>query len=149
MASDLPSPTEPGPAGTFRMRTERSAVGLERLGLWVDEIAARLTLGVAVEYALRLCLEEAVANVVMHGVPVPGTDANWIALAVEPVADRLRLTVTDRCAAFDPRSAPEPDIAGSDDRVGGLGIHLMRRYARDVFYAREGPENHLTMTIPA
>ena len=130
----------------FALRVERSMQGLERLGPWVDEVAADLALTRRVEYALRLCLEEAVANLVMHGVPVPGADA--VSMIVDCTDDGLRLTVTDRCEAFDLRSVTSVSLADrSPAQIGGLGIHLMRQYARVIDYARDGDANRLTVTI--
>ncbi|HET8997101.1 MAG TPA: hypothetical protein VFN42_10590, partial [Acetobacteraceae bacterium] len=56
--------------------------GLAQLGTWVDQVTAALRLADAQEYALRLCLEEAVANVVMHGTPATGAGADAIAVHV-------------------------------------------------------------------
>ena len=61
----MPSAADAG--HSFTLRIERSMAGLEQLGGWVDKVAAALGLDKAADYALRLCLEEAAANVVMHG----------------------------------------------------------------------------------
>ena len=100
-------------------------------------------------YALRLCLEEAAANVVMHGVAEAAADADCVLLKVEPAADALRVTVEDRCDAFDPLdvAAPAPPINLEDARIGGLGIHLMRQYTKAMEYARVDGANRLTLTI--
>ena len=82
--------------------------GLEQLGGWVDTVAAALHLDAAADYALRLCLEEAAANVVMHGDPDGDGDADFVALRVEPGPEALRVTIEDRCGAFDPLTVPAP-----------------------------------------
>jgi anti-sigma regulatory factor (Ser/Thr protein kinase) len=137
----------------FTLQIERSMAGLARLGGWVDTVTASLGLDSAVEYALRLCVEEAAANVVMHGTagPEAGADggAEVVALRVEPAPNALRVTVEDRCGAFDPLHVPAPEIPTNlgEARVGGLGIHLMRQYARAIDYARVDGVNRLTLTI--
>jgi anti-sigma regulatory factor (Ser/Thr protein kinase) len=133
---------EPG----YALRVERTMQGLERLGPWVDDVAAGLALTKSAEYALRLCLEEAVANLVMHG--VPGTGGDDVAMAVSATVGGLRLTVTDHCEAFDLRSVPPSSLTErSAGQVGGLGIHLIRQYARQIDYVRDGDANRLTVTI--
>ena len=134
---------------SFALRIERSMAGLVRLGAWVDEIAAALHLEQTAEYALRLCLEEAAANVVMHGDANEG-DVGFVALGVVPGPDALEVTVEDRCGAFDPLTVPAPDRPASleDAKVGGLGIHLMRQYAQAIRYDRVGEVNRLTLVIP-
>jgi anti-sigma regulatory factor (Ser/Thr protein kinase) len=34
-----------------------------------------------------------------------------------------------------------------ESRVGGLGLHLVRQFAEEVAYRREGDTNHLTVRI--
>ncbi len=147
MKQSMPSAADAG-AG-FSLRIERSMAGLGELGGWVDTITAALGLDAAADYALRLCAEEAAANVVMHGETNGKGDAGFVALRVEPVADAMRLTIEDHCGAFDPLRAPAPAVPASlgDARVGGLGIHLMRQYSRAISYERVGDMNRLTLTI--
>lgn len=171
MTRSPPSVADTG--GGFVLRIERSMAGLGRLSGWVDHIAAALQLGAAAEYALRLCLEEAAANVVMHGgMDGAGTDAgagnprdddgaglhgatgvgasDFVALLVTPAAEALMVTVEDHCTAFDPLTVPPPVAPKSleEAQIGGLGIHLMRQYARSVCYERVGSVNRLTLTVP-
>jgi len=124
-------------------------VGLEQLGGWVDTVVAALGLDKSADYALRLCLEEAAANVVMHGTGCADGTTDSIALRVDPAPDALHLTIEDHCSAFDPLQvpAPKPPASLGEARVGGLGIHLMREYARAVDYARVDGMNRLTLTI--
>ena len=145
----MPSKADAG--NTFTLRIERSMAGLEQLGGWVDTVAAATGLSKTAEFALRLCLEEATANVVMHGAGDTGSDgdAGFVALHVAPAQDSLHVTVEDDCEAFDPLHVPAATIPTNPDeaRVGGLGVHLMRQYARTIDYARVGDVNRLTLTI--
>jgi anti-sigma regulatory factor (Ser/Thr protein kinase) len=133
----------------FSLRIERSMAGLVQLGGWVDGIAASLGLDAKAEYALRLCIEEAAANVVLHGAAGADAAADVVALRVEAVQDVLRVTIEDRCGGFDPLHVPTPVAPTSlqDAHVGGLGIHLMRQYTRAIGYERAGDVNRLTLTI--
>ena len=53
---------------------------IRRVGAWVDELAILLNLSGETEYALRLCLEEAVTNIVNHATPEPGVEKDSVAL---------------------------------------------------------------------
>ena len=144
----MPSKADAG--DTFTLRIERSMAGLAQLGGWVDTVVAALGLSKTADFALRLCLEEAAANVVMHGVAEGGgVGADFVTLRVEPAQDALRVTIEDRCGAFDPLevAAPEAPKNLEDARVGGLGIHLMRQYTRAISYERADGVNRLTLTI--
>lgn len=143
----MPSADEAG--GRFTLRLDRSMQGLAGLAGWVDEIAAALELPNPQEYALRLCLEEAVANLVMHGTPAPGVSADMVALQVRSTPDALHVTVEDRCVPFDPLRQPMPgeELKLEERRVGGWGIHLMRQFARSIAYHQQDGVNRLALTI--
>jgi anti-sigma regulatory factor (Ser/Thr protein kinase) len=133
----------------FVLYVERSRRGLLCLGAWVDGVSAALALSGPAEYALRLCVEEAVTNVVIHGVPRPETEACPIAVHLHETPDLLRVTIEDCCLAFDPLGAPargRPATA-REARVGGLGILLMRQHARQLVYVRDGATNRLILLL--
>lgn len=133
----------------FSLTIDRTRDGLLRIGAFVDQVAAALRLGNRAEYALRLCLEEAVANLVIHGQPDADSAPDTVAVRLNIEAARLRATIEDRCIPFDPRDAPAPTRPANlaDTKIGGLGIHLMRQYASTVDYDCVGAANQLTLTI--
>ena len=122
---------------TLRLRAELAA--LPALGLWVDAQVVGLDAHQA--YALRLCVEELVGNVLLHGA----------AGALQVIVDGppLRLVVEDDGPAFDPTVASRPILPTSLDeaRPGGLGLLLTRRYSRGMAYARAGGWNRLELTF--
>lgn len=138
----------PAAEQSFSLRLERSSQGLAELGGWVDLVTGALGLPRAQEYALRLCLEEAVSNVVTHGTPVPGIAADTLVLLVHGAKDTLSVTIEDDCAAFNPLAAPAPAARRSlEEPPGGWGIQLMRRFASGMVYERVGCTNRLTLRI--
>ena len=133
----------------FDLSVERAMGGVRRVGAWVDELAILLNLSGETEYALRLCLEEAITNIVNHATPEPGTEAHPIALHMVATAAKLAVTIEDRSEAFNPLATPLP---GPDDPApegeGGLGITLLRRHADEVKWERDGDVNRLTIGLP-
>ncbi len=114
-----------------------------RLHAWLDHRLA----GTADEtaHAIRLCLEEAVMNVILHGYGPDGPGTIEVALAAEPSA--LIARVSDSAPAFDPtkaRPAPRPPGLHAGP-LGGRGLHLIRRYASSCQYERGAGHNVLTM----
>ncbi len=59
------------------------------------------------------------------------------------------LTVEDDGAPFDPldRPAPATSAALADRQPGGLGIHLVRRLAKRVVYARSAERNRIEVEL--
>jgi serine/threonine-protein kinase RsbW len=136
-------------AGAFELTVPRTMAGLLQVGTWVDRVTAALALGKRADYALRLCMEEAVTNLVVHAVPRRQADEDLVTLRVVAGPDGLLATVEDHCTPFDPRSVAAPARPGSiaDAQVGGKGIHLMRQHARDISYVTADAANRLSLTL--
>ena len=86
-------------------------------------------------FAMRLCLEEVLANIAMHG----NSCGVSITLAEEP--RRFILSIGDDGPPFDPVTADLPQ----GQEIGGNGLLLLRRYCSDLAYRREGERNRLTL----
>ena len=135
----------PGRALAFSLDAERTKPGIARVGAWVDELCILLNLSRRTEYALRLCLEEAVTHVVLHAHPEAGVNADRVTLRLIADASQLSVTVQDRCAAYNPLLETPPGATAVND---GMGISLLRQHARDLAWSRVGRSNRLAFTIP-
>jgi anti-sigma regulatory factor (Ser/Thr protein kinase) len=102
----------------------------------------------AVAFDAALVLEEVSTNVVNHG--YAGARPGNVSVKAEILADTLRIEVQDDGPAFNPLSAPAPDMATywSESRVGGLGLHIVRALVEGVEYTRRGQRNCLVLTLP-
>lgn len=121
---------------------------LSRLAEWIDGLT-RQDVPPDVSFAVALCLEEAVANIIMHG--GKKEDRVEIAVEVERNGGALSATVEDNGRQFDPTGVPSPSLATSldDAKVGDLGIHLMRSFASGMRYERRNGRNRLIMQFIA
>jgi anti-sigma regulatory factor (Ser/Thr protein kinase) len=95
---------------------------------------------------LALVLEEAVANVINHGLP-GSPPPHHLAVRLEIDADTVAAEVIDNGRPFDPTTVPDPDLASSleERQLGGLGIHLMRELMDGLDYRRLGDRNTLRL----
>lgn len=134
---------------TFALQVPRSAQGVTQVGTWVDELATTLTLVQRAEYALRLCLEEAVNLIAQNTDPAPETDDGRILLRLVAEPARLCVTIQDRGPAVDPLRPKQPH-EGELEPLGGssFGVGLMRQYAREVSWSRLAETNRLTLIVP-
>ena len=87
---------------------------------------------------MMLALEEAVTNVINHafaGLPPP----HLIRVRLDITAELFAAEVIDNGQAFDPTTAPDPDLTlPLEQRTpGGLGIHLMRNVMDRLQYRHE------------
>ncbi len=130
-------------SGGHRLALQRNLEELQRMAVWVDDVAQRVGLPEALVFGLQLCLEEAVSNVIRHG----GVAAEWSEIRVSLVErdGAFAALIEDEGPAFDPTHQPTPEPVSSIDsaKIGGLGIHLMRQFTTRIDYWREGSCNRL------
>jgi anti-sigma regulatory factor (Ser/Thr protein kinase) len=127
-----------------RLLLHNDLAELERLAGWIDGWAGELV-SPDTSFAIQLCLEEAVANIIMYG---PANDDQLeIAVELEHSGSTVVARVEDTGREFDPTRFPPAFLATSleEAEVGDLGIHLMRRFASEMDYERRDCRNRLTL----
>lgn len=122
---------------------------LKRLAPWIEDAVERASLDAATSFAIQLCLDEAVANVIMHG-KVQGK-ASRIVVKLQRIRDKFVLEVEDDGAPFDPTGVAPAKAAETLETtsIGGLGVHLMRTFSASMHYERVADQNRLSLTFPA
>jgi serine/threonine-protein kinase RsbW len=122
----------------------RDLAELERLAVWIEGWAKR-ELSANLSFAVQVCLEEAVANIIMYS--TTEDDRLEIVVQVERRDQALVARVEDNGSAFDPTQVSRPPVPVSlaEAKVGNLGIHLMRSFASGIHYERRDSRNRLTM----
>ena len=114
-----------------------------RLHDWLDGVLASPALPRRSAHAIRLCLEEAVMNVIMHGYTAGSPGMIGVRLwSAPPLAFAL---IWDTASPFDPTAAPAAPMPASPDAEGGRGLHLLRHYSRAQRYERQAGRNMLTI----
>jgi anti-sigma regulatory factor (Ser/Thr protein kinase) len=122
---------------------------LTRVAEWVEGVADRLELPDQTRFALDLCLEEALANVIRYGFP-DGIDADrTVRVGLDRAEDAVLVTVEDHGVAYDPLATAEPVLPTTLDEasIGGLGVHLMRQFTQQMAYQRQDETNRLILRI--
>jgi serine/threonine-protein kinase RsbW len=94
-----------------------------------------------------LAVDEACTNVIKHAYQfAPDRE---IEIVIQPVKDRMQITVIDDGTSFNPSIAKLPDLKQhlSHYRRGGLGIYLMRTLMDKVEYKyAPGKKNEVRLT---
>ncbi len=118
---------------------------LERLNLLVEEFGGENNFKTEEEYAIYLCLEEMVTNVISYAWPEGGEHTIDIRLTVDD--ESIRVEIDDDGAEFNPVQYGDPDTTSSAEErpIGGLGIHLVKQTMDDMFYQRVDDRNALIM----
>lgn len=98
-------------------------------------------------FHIELCCDEASTNIIEHA--YGAEDIGQISASYEITRQEFRLTLHDDGRPFNPDTVPEPklphEVSESNDvaledimdslKVGGLGIHFMRRLMDEVHYS--------------
>jgi serine/threonine-protein kinase RsbW len=127
-----------------RLLLHRDLAELDRLAVWIAGWGRR-DLSASLSFAVQVCLEEAVTNIIMYSTSTD--DQLEIVVEVERGDQTLIARIEDNGGAFDPTQVPRPPVPASlaEAKVGNLGIHLMRSFASGMHYERRDGRNHLTM----
>jgi len=96
----------------------------------IQEAMASCGIGETPAFAVRLSLEEALANAVRHG--HAGDASDEIEVTAEVSAGAVRLSVTDCGPGFDPDLVPDPTREENLTIASGRGLALMRAFMTDV-----------------
>jgi serine/threonine-protein kinase RsbW len=113
---------------------------------FIEEACRRAGADESVCFDLKLVVDEACSNVVVHG--YEGLEPGPIGVAFAVDGDEIVITITDRAPPFDPRDAPIPnlDAPASERRPGGLGWHLIRELVDRIEYQADAERgNRLTL----
>ena len=114
---------------------------------WLDAAAEALRVPETMRHGMHVALQEAVANVAMHGF-APGQPGK-IQLCLKTSSRTAELIVADNGQAFDPtRVAIDRAGKARDLEPGGQGLKLMRHFCPDISYARDAGWNRLRLRFP-
>jgi anti-sigma regulatory factor (Ser/Thr protein kinase) len=128
--------------------TIRNDLGeLARVNVLASDLLERCGVAPGVMYATQLVLEEVLSNIIRHG--FQDGEPHGIALTLSVGESGVELSVADDGREFDPTLAESPrlDVPLEEWRVGGLGLHLVRAYAREIRYERVEHRNSLWLRI--
>ena len=118
---------------------------LPRIAEWVRAWSAGHRLPERVAGRLDLCAAEIVTNVVTYG--LADDRDQHVALSLRRADGEVVLEIEDDGIPFDPLQVeePEPPTSLEGARIGGLGIHLVRKLSDGLRHRRSEGRNRLTL----
>ncbi len=116
---------------------------------WAEAILVAAGTDEALRNDVQVCLEEALANLIVHAQPRGEDKAIAVGLSASPNA--ATLLITDRCTPYDLTNdaltlAPP---APGEIRIGGNGVKLIRSLAGRVLYTAQAEQNELRLEFGA
>jgi sigma-B regulation protein RsbU (phosphoserine phosphatase) len=118
---------------------------LEKLVAWLEGESEKRGIAPAVTMSLNLALEEWFVNIVSYA--YTDKDEHDIPFRFWKEGNSLILQIEDDGQPFDPTAQAEPDTTQSIEqrKIGGLGIHFIRKTVNLMGYSRENNKNVLTL----
>lgn len=132
---DLPAPTP------LTLTVDSDTAEIARARAVADAFLADTGASARARYAVSLCLEELITNIVTHG--HGGESGHAVDVHLERHGTGYRLVLEDEASPFDPASAPAPDPG----EVGGRGLAMVRRFVRELTHEATARGNRLVVLI--
>ncbi len=94
---------------------------------------------------INICLDELFTNIVCYGFKDKLEHLTLFLLQLSK--DVLTVVIEDEGVAFNPLEKKDPEIPDDlkDVRIGGLGIHIVRKLMDELHYERKDGKNKLTL----
>ena len=128
---------------SFELESDLSE--LKSLRQYLNNYGKVTGLSEACLFDINVCLDEIFTNIVSYGFTDELT--HLITFAIKKVGDELIIDVEDDGVPFNPLEAKDPMVP--EDlihlKIGGLGIHLVKKLTNQVCYKREQGKNKLTL----
>ncbi len=136
-----------GPPEWWTRTFPGEVAALRELSRWTHEVCTAASVERELVRDLELCLQEVVANLILHGEAGRGDQPIRVSLSTGRAGVLAR--VEDFGCPFDPRQVPERPAPATlaDLTVGGYGIQILRHLTHDLAYHREGDRNVLTFRV--
>ena len=128
---------------TVAITITNAASELARVSALADQFATVNQLSSDVVADLHVVLDEVLTNIIKYGYTDNRVHEISIHLRVEDGV--LVAEIEDDGRPFDPLILPEPDVKAplQERRVGGVGIHFVRKLMNEVSYRRLADRNRL------
>ena len=108
----------------------------------IVEIVTKMECAAGKEYEVRLAIEEAMVNAIVHGCKEDPTKK--IQCCVSCDAERgILIIIRDPGPGFDPASIPSPIVGENIFATHGRGIFLINQLVNEVRFERGGTEIHM------
>ncbi|MBF0551278.1 MAG: ATP-binding protein [Deltaproteobacteria bacterium] len=129
---------------TYQITRPAKIEYLEEFCNFVSDQVAAHGASMKVIHEVDLAIDEAATNIINYAYEDAAGDLTVSISLEEPKT--LVIDLIDHGKPFNPLTIPPPDLESDIDHrpIGGLGLHLIRKFTDSVSYRREDDKNILT-----
>jgi anti-sigma regulatory factor (Ser/Thr protein kinase) len=123
---------------------------LAQVPVWIEGLTSRHAIPDKTQFAIDLCLEEALSNVIRHG--YGGAEDRFVSVRFTMPRDSyFEFVIEDEAPHFNPLDAPPlPAINATEEtRIGGQGIRFLREFSDALEYEPTPMGNRLRIGFSA
>ena len=128
---------------SFELKSSLSE--LDNLSQNLEYFGQKIGLSKKLIFEINLALDELFTNIISYG--FKDEKEHIIKVTLTPQNKELCLCIEDDGVPFNPSDFEIPDVACSVDKckIGGLGIHIIRKLMDEICYQRCDDKNVLTL----
>lgn len=143
MVNKLEPQYESGIISSFSLKSDISELNV--LAENIENFGEENSISPKTVFELNLVLDELFTNLVSYGCYSESHNFNIVLILKDRV---LSIEIEDDGRQFNPLESAEPEIECDCEKrkIGGLGIHFMRKMMDDIEYAWKDGKNRLTLT---
>ena len=128
---------------SFELKSNLSE--LDNLCQNLEDLGQKIGLSKKMVFEINLALDELFTNIISYG--YKDEEEHVIKVTITPQNEELCLCIEDDGVPFNPIDFETTDVACSVEncKIGGLGIHIMRKLMDEICYERCKDKNVLTL----
>jgi anti-sigma regulatory factor (Ser/Thr protein kinase) len=128
---------------SFELKSDLSE--LDRLCQNLETFGQKFGLSKKLIFEINLALDELFTNIISYG--FQDDKEHVVRITLTPENDQLCLSIEDDGKPFNPIEFESPDVSCSVEKckIGGLGIHIMKKLMDEICYERCDDKNVLNL----
>ena len=128
---------------SFELKSDLSE--LDKLCQNLEDFGEKFGLSKKLIFEINLALDELFTNIISYG--FQDDKEHFVRVTLIPENDQLCLCIEDDGKPFNPIEFETPDVSCSVEecKIGGLGIHIMKKLMDEVCYERCDDKNILNL----
>ena len=128
---------------SFELKSSLSE--LDNLCQKLEDFGLKIGLSKKLIFEINLALDELFTNIICYG--IDNSSEHIIRMTIIPENDEVCVCIEDDGIPFNPIKFEIPEISRSieDCKIGGLGIHIVKKLVDDICYQRCNDKNVLTL----
>jgi anti-sigma regulatory factor (Ser/Thr protein kinase) len=128
---------------SFELKSDLSE--LDRLCQNLETFGQKFGLSKKLIFEINLALDELFTNIISYG--FQDDKEHVVRITLTPENDQLCLCIEDDGKPFNPIEFDSPDVSCSVEKckIGGLGIHIMKKLMDEICYERCDDKNVLNL----